>query len=240
MSTIPRTSGIYQITCIPTGKIYIGSAINLQYRQRKHWEKLRRGGHENTYLQHAWDKYGESAFTFTVIELILSSFLLEREQYWIDKTRCCTRKRGFNISIKAGAPMFGRKHSPEALEKIRKASSGRIQSEETRQKKSTALKGRMLHPITDVMRAKAVETGRATRGSVHTPETREKLRILAINRTKQAGARSYIVTLPSGDEIEIVNLTEYCSLHGLSHSQMAKVSAGRRKHHRGYTCRRLL
>jgi group I intron endonuclease len=94
MDTIPRTSGIYQITCTPTGKIYIGSAANLSHRHHVHMSRLQSHIHENTYLQHAWDKYGADAFEFTVIELVLSSFRLERELYWLDKLQPYDRARG--------------------------------------------------------------------------------------------------------------------------------------------------
>src|SRR5215216_6770850 len=80
----PPTSGIYQIRCIPTGKIYVGSAVNLRKRQRDHINSLRRGNHENTYLQRAWNKYGEANFDFTILEFVDASDLLYTEQVWID------------------------------------------------------------------------------------------------------------------------------------------------------------
>ena len=66
----PHASGVYQIRCIPTGKIYVGSAVNLSKRQRDHVNSLRQGDHENVYLQRAWDKYGEENFEFTVLEFV--------------------------------------------------------------------------------------------------------------------------------------------------------------------------
>ncbi len=82
---IPETSGIYRITCIPTSKFYIGSAVNLYHRRVCHFNDLQHGTHRNSRLQRAWNKYGPDAFTFEVLELILIPFLLEREQYWFDK-----------------------------------------------------------------------------------------------------------------------------------------------------------
>jgi group I intron endonuclease len=40
---LPRASGIYQIRCIPTGKIYVGSAVNLRKRWDQHHRSLRKG-----------------------------------------------------------------------------------------------------------------------------------------------------------------------------------------------------
>ena len=105
MKTIPpRWSGIYQILCIPTGKIYIGSAVDLQARWDKHCRTLRRGNHHNFRLQHAWDRYGETSFEFSVLELVNASDLLRAEQEWMDRTGCADRTIGFNIYPIAGSP----------------------------------------------------------------------------------------------------------------------------------------
>lgn len=102
--TIPRSSGIYQIRCIPTGKIYIGSAVSLRDRWDKHRASLRKGKHRNIHLQSAWDKYGEESFEFLILELVGRAGLLEAEQAWIDKTKCTDRTIGFNIYEIAGSP----------------------------------------------------------------------------------------------------------------------------------------
>lgn len=162
MDSVPRTSGIYQIRCIPTGKIYIGSAVNIRERWRKHRESLLRNGHDNSYLQHAWNKYGAEAFEFTVIELVLAPFLLEREQYWLDKRKPYIRSKGFNFSPTAGstyglkmniaqreaiaAGIRGRKHTPETKAKIAAGRLGKRHSDETKQSISRFNKGRKHAP----------------------------------------------------------------------------------------------
>jgi len=93
----PHASGVYQIRCIPTGKIYVGSAVNLFKRWYDHRRTLRKGEHGNRYLQHAWDKYGEKQFAFEILELVDVSYLLEVEQEWIDSTACVDKSIGFNI-----------------------------------------------------------------------------------------------------------------------------------------------
>ena len=70
---LPRASGIYQIRCLPTGKIYIGSAKNLRVRWAQHRGSLRRDTHPNAHLQRSWGLYGEANFDFTVVELVDSS-----------------------------------------------------------------------------------------------------------------------------------------------------------------------
>jgi len=101
---LPRASGIYQIRCIPTGKIYIGSAKNLRVRWGQHQRSLRRGLHSNIHLQQAWNRYGEASFDFTTLEIVETSGLLEAEQIWIDRTGCAERGVGYNIFAVAGSP----------------------------------------------------------------------------------------------------------------------------------------
>jgi hypothetical protein len=54
-------------------------------------------------LQRAWNKYGESQFRVSVLELIGVDDVLRAEQVWINKTRCADRRIGFNIFDTAGS-----------------------------------------------------------------------------------------------------------------------------------------
>lgn len=103
----PRRSGVYQIRCIVTGQIYIGSAVNISARWAQHQRSLRQGSHVNRYLQQTWIRCGEENFEFTVVEYVSRPFLLRAEQLWIDKTRCADREIGFNIAFIAGSPPPG-------------------------------------------------------------------------------------------------------------------------------------
>lgn len=103
-SEIPRTSGVYEIRCLPNKKFYIGSAVNLRERWRNHIYTLNLGKHRNIHLQNAWNKYGEAAFIFTILQLVEKNILLQTEQVWIDKTHCTDRKIGLNLYPIAGSP----------------------------------------------------------------------------------------------------------------------------------------
>lgn len=111
MENLNKRSGIYIIKNIIDGKIYVGSACNLKSRINNHIWSLRKNKHANIKLQRAYDKYGENSFTFNVLEFVdidrddsrFKEILLEREQYWIDKTRACERGVGYNIMTKAGS-----------------------------------------------------------------------------------------------------------------------------------------
>ena len=101
---LPCASGIYQIRCIPTDKIYIGSTVNLRSRWGRHQRSLRQGKHANSHLQNAWDRYGEAAFEFSVLEYVDKAALLDAEQKWLDESRRTDKSIGFNLSTIAGSP----------------------------------------------------------------------------------------------------------------------------------------
>jgi len=204
---------IYKITCIETGKFYIGSTMNKAQRWARHRRELRQWKHVNKHLQAAWNKYGEVAFEFSVLEEVTTPELLFAvEQRYLDKY--VGSPQCFNWSKYAGAPMRGKsgaetpnfgkklseetkqklreanigennpgwgversaetrakileanktnpwkgaKHTPEAIAKIAAASTGRPVSEETRLKRSLALRGRT------VSTAQRLQTSRTLSG----------------------------------------------------------------------------
>lgn len=103
--------GVYRITNIVSGKIYVGSSsLNIHYRWNDHRSGLRTGRHGNPHLQRAWNKNGEEAFVFDVLEYCTNS--LEREQYWID-----TLEPEYNICLEAKGST-GAKRSVETCRKI--------------------------------------------------------------------------------------------------------------------------
>ncbi len=101
---LPEVSGVYQITCVPNGKIYIGSSIDIRDRCEQHRRSLRRGDHPNVHLQAAWDKYEEENFKFTVLEITDRNNRLEAEQNWLDETQSFKRNIGFNIFSLSDSP----------------------------------------------------------------------------------------------------------------------------------------
>lgn len=75
---------VYEIKNLVNGKTYIGSSSNYVRRSRTHKTALRSGKHQNSHLQRAWLKYGESSFTFTVLILCSSEMMRFYEQRCID------------------------------------------------------------------------------------------------------------------------------------------------------------
>lgn len=111
-------SGIYQIRCIPNGKVYIGSAVNITKRWAKHRSDLGQGIHHSRHLQGAWDKFGADAFAFEILEVVEDKADLVRvEQEYLDLAGSYWRTRGYNLSPTAGS-WLGRRHSKQSRARI--------------------------------------------------------------------------------------------------------------------------
>ncbi len=143
-------SGIYIIKNLINGKIYIGSAVNLDRRLKYHCWALRRGVHRNIHLQRAWDKDGKAAFVFEEYLACEREKLIFFEQLTIDAFIVrYGRENIYNISPTAGSTM-GRICSEETKRKIGLKSKGRWtgkhHTEETKRRMSIAQKGRIITP----------------------------------------------------------------------------------------------
>lgn len=160
----PRTSGIYVIYSSVNGRSYIGSAVNFSKRWGTHLACLRKGTHDNPHLQRAWNKYGEDAFEFEILEECATDALHEREQYYFDLF-----PDKYNCAPVAGTQL-GFKHSPEAKAKMSASRTGQVIPPETRAKISAALAGRKKSP-------ESIEKRTLSRkGFTQSPEAREKIR----------------------------------------------------------------
>lgn len=260
---VPKTSGIYKITCTVTEKFYIGSAMNLASRRHRHFHGLRNNVHHSITLQRAWNKYGPDAFTFEVLELVLPPFLLEREQHWLDTLKPFDPAIGYNIDSVAGS-RIGHTVSPETREKLRQANLGKKHSEETIRKLAEANKGRThtdeakekvrLANLGQKRSKEACESMKqAQLGKKHSPETIEKMRIARTGHTRSFEARdkisasniisnewrmkTLIVTSPDGTEYIAHGIGQFCKEHNLNRSALTQVAKGKAKHHKGWTAR---
>lgn len=135
-----HASGIYQIRHVASGRVYVGSAVNIEKRWRDHRRQLAAGKHHSRKLQRAWIKYGAGAFQFEVVDPnVPKPSLTQREQHWID--RLSAFGDGFNMRPRADS-MLGHKKSREAIEATRRAHVGRKQSAAERRRRSEAQQAR--------------------------------------------------------------------------------------------------
>lgn len=123
---------IYKILNVVDGKFYVGSTGNFEGRSRGHRKMLRKGRHHSPYLQAAWNKHGEEAFVFVVVEKVAElSELQAAEDRWLQehvgKPHC------YNTALFSQAPWRG-------IPKEKHPSFGVPKSEEHRQQISASLK----------------------------------------------------------------------------------------------------
>lgn len=167
MDSIPKGPGVYLITNVLDGKVYVGSSVNMQKRCREHVSQLGRGRHHNRRLQSAWRKHGPEAFTFTVLEVVKRSdreATIPVEQKWLDffqagRNDCYnflelasspgSRQLSLEARRKLSAALIGRKLTPEHKAKLRAAKLGRKLSPAHCAALGAARLGKKLVPRTD-------------------------------------------------------------------------------------------
>lgn len=151
------SQGIYKIINVVNNKFYVGSSNNFSRRKTRHFCELRNNKHKNKYLQLSWNKHGEKAFVFVVVEeLELGVDILAAETIWLQEH--VGKKYCYNIGTDAVAPMLGRggilspswgyKHTDEAKARISKASKARVQTDEEKAKRIKSMQGHFVTPST--------------------------------------------------------------------------------------------
>lgn len=184
-----KKSVIYKIINLTNGNFYVGSTNNQRERFRTHRNKLRGNKHHCAHLQAAWNKYGEDAFLFRVVEEVLDESMLQKAEdvwlaEWVGKENC------YNHGLRSGAPWrgvakelhpnFGRSMSEEQKALLRSARlaqpdprTGKTHSDETKAKISAA---KLANPSKHWLgKERSIETkekiGAAQRGVPKAPRT---------------------------------------------------------------------
>lgn len=112
---------IYIIENKNSGKFYIGRTNDPAARKRCHLSELRRGIHGNPRLQASFNKHGEDAFEFRVVDSAPDDQIQAKEAEWFaafdeDKEYL------YNCHFETfGGPKIYRPHTPESAAKISEA-----------------------------------------------------------------------------------------------------------------------
>jgi group I intron endonuclease len=157
-----KLPGVYAIVHLASGRRYIGSSNDVPVRWKGHRSDLRRGVHHATTLQNAWNKDGEAAFGFVVLEDVPDlAVRIAREQWYIDTT-----SEPYNVLEIAGqGPPPGRTKSPFTCARLSAALKGKVRSAEHCRHISEAKRGK-----------KNPAHGDKIRGKKASAETRAKMR----------------------------------------------------------------
>jgi group I intron endonuclease len=161
------TGGVYSITCLANGWVYIGSSGRIRSRWNTHRSHLRCGRHRIPRLQADWDRYGEASFIcelITVVEEIAERHL--REQEHIDAAMATGKC--YNQSPTA-VDSSGYRLTAEQSVRLSQALKGKPKSVEHR---ANLWKNREATPeFRDQMSA----NGRMGKGKPKSPETRARM-----------------------------------------------------------------
>lgn len=138
-----KISGVYTITNITTNKILVGESVNILSRLRHHKSRLRKNKHDNSYLQKAWNKYGESDFLFEILEECNIEFTKSQEHYWSNLLNTKNRNFGYNIMTTnpyTAGTNINRIVTKETILKRSSKLRGRVQSKEEKERRINSLK----------------------------------------------------------------------------------------------------
>ena len=114
-----KICGIYKITNLINGKIYIGQSQNIYKRWNAHQKRPFNSNSTeyNSPLYRAIRKEGLDNFKMEIITECAKEELNELEIYYIKKYNACNRKYGYNISI-GGQNSIPKKLSDEEIARI--------------------------------------------------------------------------------------------------------------------------
>lgn len=104
--------GIYKITNIENGKVYIGRSSNIEERWKEHQSALKAGVHHSYKLQECYNSLDDkSKLKYEIVEIVENEDdLPEREQYYYDQYD--SYHNGYNCCPYADNPKYKKeKHS---------------------------------------------------------------------------------------------------------------------------------
>ena len=90
---------INKITNKINNKIYIGSSVEINKREYKHFWMLNKNIHDNIYLQNSYNKFGRDSFIFEYLEICNSELLVEKENYYISLYNSNNLEFGYNLAL---------------------------------------------------------------------------------------------------------------------------------------------
>ena len=121
ISIVKKQAGVYMIKNVLNNKRYIGSSSCLRRRLHNHLSKLNNNKHPNKHLQYSYNKYGQKALQFIILEYCenVKDTILFLEQKYLD-----LHPEYNNATIAVNNS--GWHHSKESIEKMVSSRTGKI------------------------------------------------------------------------------------------------------------------
>lgn len=132
-TTAIRRWTIYCLTCLPTGKKYVGQTTKEPPSKRwdKHCVRARQGNYGCAHLAQAILRHGKESFAFSILATAQTQKKADRlEKFYIRNLEACDRKKGYNIQTGG----VDTNMSEETREKISRTLMGHSVSSEAREK----------------------------------------------------------------------------------------------------------
>ena len=242
---------IYQIRNTINNAVYIGSILKRDphHRWLRHRTDLRGNCHHSQHLQRAWNKYGEMAFVFEVIERVDGDVLL-REQWHLDNRKNnYLPNLNYNVCWIAGN-CEGRRWSSAMRKKLSAAHKGLRNTPESIAKQVATWASKCKHPYSftapdgnvysDVRNLRAFarehpELSARVLGQLHN----EKIRYC--NGWTKTGCKPPLYELysPEGYYFQGMILKDLCRKNGVNYKMVHKYCLKYNKPYQGWMAKRL-
>lgn len=202
-----RPYTVYMHIC-PNGKKYIGVT---KCKLNKRFGKGR-GYESNIHFASAINKYGWENIEHAILFMRLTREEAEQKEIeMIKRFRSCDRRYGYNIE---SGGMLNKEVSDETREKLRKASSGKHPTAETRKKMSESHSGTKCHFY----------------GTTVSEEDKQKLRELRSKKVIKMDHDGNIIA-------EYPSMKEAAKAHGVTRQAISSCCSGKSKNCLGYLWR---
>lgn len=183
-----KIPGVYTITNLVNGKIYVGKTRNLYERKSQHTRLLERNLHSNPHIQAAWNKYGKENIKWEILVECDKEYLESEEHYWATLLNTHDDQYGYNIMPTHPHIKFlpSKEMIEKGIETRRKIAKerGYYWSEEQRRTQSEKHKGKIISQHQRDLASKLLK------GRKRSPESVEKQRIsnTGVKRRKRTKA----------------------------------------------------
>ena len=242
-----KKPGIYKIVNTANGRIYIGSTKSFIQRIRQHLKSLKDGTHHNKFLQRDYEKCGEDAFEFHIIEVLENTdqaarLLIEQkyvDQFFDQQTNC------YNLRSKTeGKPKGKNKGQRNPLSKETKLVIGEASktywknlSQEEKErlanlrkeltKKQWANKEHR-QKINEAQKANSYKLSKIKKEKALDLIVRQELND-RLDKAREKLIKTVTLVSPAGEIVEITNLYKWCRENGYNHEGMRSILRGKAK-----------